>query len=88
MGGVHDLCPRDHTGKLLREPVAKVAEPLHVHGPWKSTRSAVDPEPAVTAAVSKMAMQPVLAIARRVYPSQLDRFRAANQGLAVHGMPA
>jgi DDE superfamily endonuclease/Winged helix-turn helix len=62
-GDVHDLCTRKHTRKRLRELVADVVEHLHVNGPWKSKLSDIYHEPAVTDAVSKMAMEPILATA-------------------------
>lgn len=62
-GDVHDLCTRNHTRKRLRELVADVVEHLHVNGPWKYKLSDIYHEPAVTDAVSKMAMEPILATA-------------------------
>jgi putative transposase len=62
-GDVHDLCTRNHTRKRLRELVVDVVEHLHVNGPWKYKLSDIYHEPAVTDAVSKMAMEPILATA-------------------------
>jgi transposase len=62
-GDVHDLCPRNHTRKRRRELVADVVEHLHVNGPWKYKLSDIYHEPAVPDAVSKMAMEPILATA-------------------------
>jgi transposase len=62
-GDVHDLCTRHHTRKRLRELVADVVEHLHVNGPWKYQLSDIYDEPAVTDAVSKMAMESILATA-------------------------
>jgi hypothetical protein len=60
---VHDLCTGNHTRKRLRELVADVVEHLHVHGPWKYKLSDIYHEPAVTDAVAKIAMEPILATA-------------------------
>jgi transposase len=62
-GEVHDCCTRDHRRKRLRDLVADVVEHLHVNGPWKYTLSDVYHEPAVTEAVSTMAIEPTLATA-------------------------
>jgi putative transposase len=62
-GDVHDLCTRNHTRKRVRELVVDVVEHLHVNGPWKYKLSDIYHEPAVTDAVSKMAMEPILATA-------------------------
>jgi transposase len=56
-GDVHDLCTRNHTRKRLRELVADVEAHLHVTGPWKYKPSALYDEPAVTAAVEKIATE-------------------------------
>jgi putative transposase len=60
-GDVHDLCTRNHRRKRLRELVADVVEHLHVNGPWPYKLSDIYHEPAVTAAVEKMAMDHILA---------------------------
>ena len=62
-GDVHDLCTRNHTRKRLRELMADVVEHLQVNGPWKYKLSDIYYEPTVTGAVSKMAMEPILATA-------------------------
>jgi DDE superfamily endonuclease len=62
-GDVHDLCTRHHTRKRLRALVADVVEHLHVNGPCKYKLSDIYHEPAVTDAVSKMAVEPTLATA-------------------------
>ncbi|MDQ3831045.1 MAG: hypothetical protein M3361_17455 [Candidatus Tectomicrobia bacterium] len=62
-GDVHDLCTRNHTRKRLRDLVAEVVEPLHVNGPWPYKLSDIDHEPAVTAAVATMVLEPTLATA-------------------------
>jgi len=63
VGDVHDCCTRDHRRKRLQDLVGEVVEPLHVNGPWKSTRSDIYHEPAVTEVVAKMATEPTLATA-------------------------
>jgi hypothetical protein len=60
---VHDLCTRNHTRKRLRELVVDVVEQLHVNGPWRSKLSDIYHEAAVTDAVSKIAMEPIMATA-------------------------
>jgi putative transposase len=62
-GDVHDCCTRDHRRKRLQDLVADVVEHVHVNGPWKYKLSAIYHEPAVTEAVSKMAIEPNLATA-------------------------
>jgi putative transposase len=62
-GDVHDLCTRNHTRKRLRDLVADVVEHLYVNGPWPYTLSAIYDDPAVTAAVERMAMENTLAAA-------------------------
>ena len=62
-GDVHDLCTRNHTRKRLRDLVADVVEHLHMNGPWMYKLSDIYHEPAVTEAVSKMALEPTLATA-------------------------
>ena len=62
-GDVHALRTRTHTRKRLRELVAAVVEHLHMNGPWMYTLSDIYHEPAVTEAVSKMALNPTLAAA-------------------------
>jgi transposase len=55
-GDVHDLCTRNHTRKRLPDLVADVEAHLHVNGPWKYQLSELYYEPAVTAAVEKIAI--------------------------------
>jgi transposase len=57
LGDGHDLCTRNHTRKRLRELVADVVEHLHVNGPWPYKLSDLSYEPAVTAAVEKIAVK-------------------------------
>jgi hypothetical protein len=56
-GDVHDLCTRHHTRKRRRDQVADVEAPLQMNGPWQYKRSAHYDEPAVTAAVEKIAAE-------------------------------
>ena len=56
-GDVHDCCPRNHQRKRLPDLVADVEDPLHLNGPWKYTLSDLYDEPAVTAAVEKIAAE-------------------------------
>jgi transposase len=56
-GDVHDLCTRNHTRQRLRELVADVEAHLQMHGPWQYKLSEVYDEPAVTAAVEKIAAE-------------------------------
>jgi hypothetical protein len=54
-GDVHDCCTRNHTRKRLRDLVADVEAHLHVNGPWQYRLSELYYEPAVTAAVERIA---------------------------------
>ncbi len=56
-GDVHDLCTRNHTRKRLPDLVADVEDHLHVNGPWQYKLSDLYYEPAVTAAVEKLAAE-------------------------------
>jgi transposase len=56
-GDVHDCCTRNHQRKRLPDLVAAVVEHLQLNGPWKYQLSALYYEPAVTAAVEKIAME-------------------------------
>jgi putative transposase len=56
-GDVHDCCTRNHQRKRLTDLVADVEEHLQVNGPWKYTLSNLYYEPAVTAAVEKIAAE-------------------------------
>jgi putative transposase len=54
-GDVHDCCTRNHRRKRLPDLVADVEEHLQVNGPWPYTLSEIYYDPAVTAAVEKIA---------------------------------
>ena len=56
-GDVHDLCTRNHTRKRLRDLVADVEAHLQMNGPWQYKLSELYYEPAVTAAVEKIAAE-------------------------------
>ena len=56
-GDVHDCCTRNHQRTRLRDLVADVETPLQVNGPWLYKLSAIYYEPAVTAAVEKIAAE-------------------------------
>ena len=56
-GDVHDLCTRNHTRKRLRDLVVDVEAHLHMNGPWRYRLSELYYEPAVTAAVEKIAAE-------------------------------
>jgi putative transposase len=56
-GDVHDLCTRSHTRKRLRDLMADVKAHLHLNGPWQYQLSELYYEPAVTAAVEKIASE-------------------------------
>jgi hypothetical protein len=56
-GDVHDLCTRHHTRKRLRDLVVDVEVHLHMNGPWQYKLSELYYEPAVTAAVEKIAAE-------------------------------
>jgi putative transposase len=62
-GDVHDCCTRAHRRKRLRDLVADVVEHLQMNGPWQYKLSDIYHEPAVTEAVTKMAMDQTLATA-------------------------
>jgi hypothetical protein len=57
LGDVHDLGPRNHTRKRLPDLVADVEDHLHVNGPWQYQLSELYHQPAVTAAVEKLAAE-------------------------------
>jgi hypothetical protein len=57
LGDGHDLCPRHHTRQRLRDLVADVEAHLQMNGPWQYKLSELYYEPAVTAAVEKMAAE-------------------------------
>ena len=54
-GDVHDCCTRNHRRKRLPALVADVEDHLHLNGPWKYKLSALYYDPAVTAAMEKIA---------------------------------
>jgi len=54
-GDVHDCCTRNHQRKRLLDLVTDVEDHLHLNGPWKYKLSDLYYEPAVTAAVEKIA---------------------------------
>ena len=56
-GDVHELCTRNHTRKRLPALVADVEDHLSWNGPWKYKLSDLYYEPAVTAAVEKIAAE-------------------------------
>jgi transposase len=56
-GDVHDCCTRNHQRKRLPDLVADVEDHLHLNGPWKYKLSDLYNEPAVTAAVEKIAAE-------------------------------
>jgi transposase len=56
-GDVHDCCTRNHQRKRLPDLVTDVVEHLQLNGPWKYQLSDLYDEPAVTAAVEKIAAE-------------------------------
>jgi transposase len=56
-GDVHDCCTRNHRRKRLPDLVADVEEHIQLNGPWKYTLSQLYYEPAVTAALEKIAAE-------------------------------
>jgi transposase len=56
-GDVHDCCTRNHQRKRLPDLVTDVVEHLQLNGPWKYQLSNLYDEPAVTAAVEKIAAE-------------------------------
>ena len=56
-GDVHDCCTRNHRRKRLPELVADGEDHLHQNGPWQYKLSDLYYEPAVTAAVEKIAAE-------------------------------
>ena len=56
-GDVHDCCTRNHQRKRLPDLVADVEDHLHLNGPWQYKLSDLYYEPAVTAAVEKIAAE-------------------------------
>ena len=56
-GDVHDCCTRNHQRKRLPDLVADVEDHLRLNGPWHYKLSELYYEPAVTAAVEKIAAE-------------------------------
>lgn len=56
-GDVHDCCTRNHRCKRLPDLVATVEEHIQLNGPWKYKLSQLYYEPAVTAAIEKIAAE-------------------------------
>jgi transposase len=56
-GDVHDCCTRNHQRTRLPELVADVEDQVHLNGPWQYKLSDLYYEPAVTAAVEKIAAE-------------------------------
>jgi putative transposase len=56
-GDVHECCTRNHRRKRLLDLVADVEQHVHVNGPWSYQLSQLYYEPAVTAAVAKIAAE-------------------------------
>ena len=54
---MHDGCPRNHQRKRLPDLIADVEDHLYVNGPWQYQLSNLSDEPAVTAAVEKIAAE-------------------------------
>jgi putative transposase len=56
-GDVHDCCTRNHQRKRLPDLVADVQDHLQLNGPWQYKLSDLYYEPAVSAAVEKIATE-------------------------------
>ena len=56
-GDVHDCCTRNHQRKRLPDLVTDVEDHLCLNGPWRYKLSVLYYEPAVTAAVEKLAAE-------------------------------
>lgn len=56
-GDVHDCCTRNHQRKRLPDLVADVEDHLRLNGPWQYKLSDLYYEPAVTAAVQRIAAE-------------------------------
>jgi transposase len=56
-GDVHDCCTRNHRRQRLPDLVADVEDHVHLNGPWPYQLSELYYEPAVTAAVEKIAAE-------------------------------
>jgi len=70
-GEVQDLGTRHPPRRRLRDLVAAVTSPLQLNGPWPDKRSARYAEPAVTAAVENLAVEPHGKIAACVYQTPM-----------------
>jgi DDE superfamily endonuclease len=70
-GDVYDCCTRTHRRKRLPDLVAEVQVHLHVNGPWPYTLSELYYEPAVSAAVKKIAAEEQAKVTACVYQSHL-----------------
>ena len=62
-GDGHDGGTRNHQRKRLPDLVADVNDHLRLNGPWKYKLSDLDDEPAVTAAMEKIAAEEVVKVA-------------------------
>jgi hypothetical protein len=71
-GDVHDCCTRHHRRKRVSDLVADVEAHLHVTGPWLYKLSQRYYEPAITAAVEKIAAAEHAQVAACVYQSHVD----------------
>ena len=56
-GNVHDCCTRNHQQKRLPDLVADVEDHVHLNGPWQYKLSDLSYDPAVSAAVEKIAAE-------------------------------
>jgi hypothetical protein len=56
-GDVHDCCTRNHQRKRLPDLIANVEDHLRLNGPWQYNLAELYYEPAVTAAVEKIAAE-------------------------------
>jgi hypothetical protein len=68
-GDVHDGCTRNHQRNRLPDLVADVEEHLQPNGSWKYKLSDLYYEPAVAAAVEKIAAKEDTKVAACVYQS-------------------
>ena len=74
-GDVHDCCTRNRQRTRLPELVADVEDHGRLNGPWQYKLSDLYYEPAVIAAVDKIAAEAHAMAAAGVYQSHVDRFR-------------
>jgi hypothetical protein len=56
-GDVHDCCTRNHRRKRVSDLLADVEDHVLVNGPWRYKLSDLYDEPAITAAVEKIAAE-------------------------------